>query len=200
MPAAAAGRSAGRAADRLAGGRAARSPSSPAGCAAATSGRCRSSSAWSSSGASSRASTASSCPPATSSTSRCRAPRSAPSRIGIVLVLLLGEIDLSVGSVSGLAAAIMGVALTHRHWPLALAVIAAILTGAVIGLPYGVHLHPVRRAELRHHPGRPARLPRPAAVGPRQGGVAQHPLRPLPSSSSPSSSSWHPSWPTAWWC
>ena len=31
--------------------------------------------------------------------------------IGIVLVLLLGEIDLSIGSVSGLAAAIMGVTL-----------------------------------------------------------------------------------------
>ena len=58
--------------------------------------------------------------------------------IGIVLVLLLGEIDLSIGSVSGLAAAIMGVTLTSRNWPLALAVIAAILTGTVIGLAYGV--------------------------------------------------------------
>ena len=37
--------------------------------------------------------------------------------IGIVLVLLLGEIDLSVGSVSGLAAAILGVGLTLHHWP-----------------------------------------------------------------------------------
>ena len=34
--------------------------------------------------------------------------------IGIVLVLLLGEIDLSVGSVSGLAAAIMAVTFTSR--------------------------------------------------------------------------------------
>jgi ABC-type xylose transport system permease subunit len=58
--------------------------------------------------------------------------------IGIVLVLLLGEIDLSIGSVSGLAAAIMGVTLTSRHWPLSVAVIAAILTGTVIGLAYGV--------------------------------------------------------------
>jgi len=58
--------------------------------------------------------------------------------IGIVLVLLLGEIDLSIGSVSGLAAAIMGVTLTSRHWPLSAAVIAAILTGTVIGLAYGV--------------------------------------------------------------
>jgi D-xylose transport system permease protein len=57
--------------------------------------------------------------------------------IGVVLVLLLGEIDLSIGSVSGLAAAILGVALTQRQWPLAGALIAAILAGTVIGLVYG---------------------------------------------------------------
>ena len=38
--------------------------------------------------------------------------------IGVVLVLLLGQIDLSVGSVSGLAAAILGVGLTRYGWPL----------------------------------------------------------------------------------
>jgi ABC-type xylose transport system permease subunit len=57
--------------------------------------------------------------------------------IGIVLVLLLGEIDLSVGSVSGLAAAILGVGLTLHHWPLVLALLAAILAGTVVGLAYG---------------------------------------------------------------
>ena len=57
--------------------------------------------------------------------------------IGIVLVLLLGEIDLSVGSVSGLAAAVLGVGLTQHGWPLPLAIIAAILTGTVVGLIYG---------------------------------------------------------------
>ena len=57
--------------------------------------------------------------------------------IGIVLVLLLGEIDLSVGSVSGLAAAILGVGLTLHHWPLGLALLAAILAGTVVGLAYG---------------------------------------------------------------
>src|SRR5690606_20585146 len=36
--------------------------------------------------------------------------------IGVVLVLLLGQIDLSVGSVSGLAAAILGVGLTQLSW------------------------------------------------------------------------------------
>ncbi|HEU5145047.1 MAG TPA: sugar ABC transporter permease [Dermatophilaceae bacterium] len=57
--------------------------------------------------------------------------------IGIVLVLLLGEIDLSVGSVSGLAAAIMAVGMVNRDWPLALAILAALLMGVVVGLAYG---------------------------------------------------------------
>ncbi|NUU06786.1 sugar ABC transporter permease [Leifsonia sp. C5G2] len=57
--------------------------------------------------------------------------------IGIVLVLLLGQIDLSVGSVSGVAAAILGVGFTQLHWPLWLTVIVAILAGSAIGLLYG---------------------------------------------------------------
>jgi D-xylose transport system permease protein len=57
--------------------------------------------------------------------------------IGIVLVLLLGEIDLSVGSVSGLAAAIMAVGMVNSNWPLALAILAALLMGVVVGLAYG---------------------------------------------------------------
>lgn len=58
--------------------------------------------------------------------------------LGIVLVLLLGEIDLSVGSVSGLSAAILGVTFVNEGWPLALSVVAGIVTGAVIGLFYGL--------------------------------------------------------------
>jgi D-xylose transport system permease protein len=58
--------------------------------------------------------------------------------IGIVLVLLLGQIDLSVGSVSGVAAAILGVGFTQLHWPLALTVIVAILAGSAIGYLYGL--------------------------------------------------------------
>ncbi|MGO4533943.1 sugar ABC transporter permease [Leifsonia sp. 2MCAF36] len=57
--------------------------------------------------------------------------------IGIVLVLLLGQIDLSVGSVSGVSAAILGVGFTQLHWPLWLTVIVAILAGSLIGLLYG---------------------------------------------------------------
>jgi D-xylose transport system permease protein len=57
--------------------------------------------------------------------------------IGIVLVLLLGEIDLSVGSISGLSAAIVAVGTVERGWPTIVALVAAILAGAVIGLGYG---------------------------------------------------------------
>lgn len=57
--------------------------------------------------------------------------------IGIVLVLLLGEIDLSVGSVSGLASAILAVGFVTLGWPLAVAILAAVGSGLVIGLLYG---------------------------------------------------------------
>ncbi len=56
--------------------------------------------------------------------------------LGIVCILLVAEIDLSVGSVSGLAAAILAVLLVDQGLPLPLALLAAILTGSVIGLFY----------------------------------------------------------------
>jgi D-xylose transport system permease protein len=57
--------------------------------------------------------------------------------IGLVLVLLLGEIDLSVGSVSGLTAAIMAVLNVKQGVPGWLAVLAALGAGAVVGLIQG---------------------------------------------------------------
>ncbi|WP_406422684.1 sugar ABC transporter permease [Streptomyces sp. NBC_00873] len=57
--------------------------------------------------------------------------------VGIVFVLLLGEIDLSVGSVSGVAGATFAVLnITHgmSEWP---ALILAILTGAAAGAIHG---------------------------------------------------------------
>lgn len=57
--------------------------------------------------------------------------------LGIVLVLLLGEIDLSVGSVSGLAAAVLAVSFVQLQWPLALAIVAAIAVGCLVGVLYG---------------------------------------------------------------
>lgn len=57
--------------------------------------------------------------------------------IGLVFVLLLGEIDLSVGSVSGLAAAVLAdLSVTHGMNPW-LAVVLTILTGVVIGAFHG---------------------------------------------------------------
>jgi D-xylose transport system permease protein len=45
--------------------------------------------------------------------------------LGIVCVLMLGEIDLSVGSMSGLSSAIIGVLWINTGMPLALAIVAA---------------------------------------------------------------------------
>ena len=57
--------------------------------------------------------------------------------VGIVFVLLLGEIDLSVGSVSGLAAAVFAVLNVNHGMPEWLAVIVAVLVGAAIGAVQG---------------------------------------------------------------
>jgi D-xylose transport system permease protein len=54
--------------------------------------------------------------------------------IGVVLILLLGEIDLSVGAVSGLAAAVMAVLSVKEGLDPALAIVAGLLTGTAIGL------------------------------------------------------------------
>ncbi len=58
--------------------------------------------------------------------------------LGVVFVLLLGEIDLSVGSVSGLCAAIFAVMnVTHgvNQW---VALLSAVVGGAVVGLVQGL--------------------------------------------------------------
>jgi len=57
--------------------------------------------------------------------------------IGVVHVLLLGEIDLSVGAVSGLAAAIMAVLNVKHGWSPYLAIAAAVAAGMAIGLFQG---------------------------------------------------------------
>jgi D-xylose transport system permease protein len=53
--------------------------------------------------------------------------------VGVVLVLLLGEIDLSVGIVSGLCAAIMAVLNVKHGWPAVPAVAAGLVAGLLIG-------------------------------------------------------------------
>jgi ABC-type xylose transport system permease subunit len=58
--------------------------------------------------------------------------------LGIVLVLLLGEIDLSVGSVSGVGGSIMAVLLVYQGWPLLSAILLALAVGVAIGTFYGL--------------------------------------------------------------
>ena len=57
--------------------------------------------------------------------------------LGIVCVLLVGEIDLSVGSVSGLSSAIMAVSFMQNGWALPLALLASVGAGMAIGFVYG---------------------------------------------------------------
>ena len=57
--------------------------------------------------------------------------------VGVVFVLLLGQIDLSVGWASGLCAAVLAVLNVHYGVPAVLAVILALLAGTAIGLFQG---------------------------------------------------------------
>jgi D-xylose transport system permease protein len=58
--------------------------------------------------------------------------------LGIVCVLLLGEIDLSVGSMSGLASAIIGVLWVNAGWPIAGGIAVALAAGAAMGALYAM--------------------------------------------------------------
>lgn len=57
--------------------------------------------------------------------------------MGLVFVLLIGEIDLSAGFASGVCGAILAVTMTDFGWPWYLSMGAAIVTGVVIGLVLG---------------------------------------------------------------
>jgi len=58
--------------------------------------------------------------------------------VGVVLVLLLGEIDLSVGAVSGVTSAITAVLSAKNGWSPYLAIAAGIVAGSAIGLFQGL--------------------------------------------------------------
>ena len=58
--------------------------------------------------------------------------------MGLVFVLLLGEIDLSAGFTAGMGAAILGVTLTNHGWAWPLSVLAALATGVAIGFTIAV--------------------------------------------------------------
>ncbi|MFE4333201.1 sugar ABC transporter permease [Streptomyces sp. NPDC056831] len=57
--------------------------------------------------------------------------------VGIVFVLLLGEIDLSVGSVAGVGAAVWAVLNVNNGWNEWLAIIVAVLSGMALGALHG---------------------------------------------------------------
>ncbi|MEQ4302841.1 ABC transporter permease [Plantactinospora sp. B6F1] len=57
--------------------------------------------------------------------------------MGLVFVLLLGEIDLSAGFASGVCAAVLAQLVTLQGFPWYVAVAAALVTGVVIGLVLG---------------------------------------------------------------
>ncbi|MGK3967851.1 sugar ABC transporter permease [Sorangium sp. So ce118] len=60
--------------------------------------------------------------------------------VGIVLVLLLGEIDLSVGAVSGMSAAVMAILNVQHQVSPALSLLAGVATGSLIGFAQGFWL------------------------------------------------------------
>ncbi|MFL5804911.1 MAG: sugar ABC transporter permease [Roseiflexaceae bacterium] len=64
--------------------------------------------------------------------------------VGVVLVLLIGEIDLSVGAVSGLCAAAMAVLSVKQSMPAPLAIGAGVLAGTAIGVLQGAWVAKLR--------------------------------------------------------
>ncbi len=74
--------------------------------------------------------------------------------IGVVLVLLLGEIDLSVGAVSGLCAAIMAVLIEKEGWSPYLGIAAGVAAGTAHRPVPGLGVHALRGAVVRRHLGR----------------------------------------------
>lgn len=64
--------------------------------------------------------------------------------VGAVLVLLLGEIDLSVGSVAGATSAVLGVLVVYVGWPWWAGIIGMLVVGTLIGVIQGVWIAVLR--------------------------------------------------------
>ena len=90
--------------------------------------------------------------------------------LGIIMVILLGEIDLSAGSVSGLCAVVMTILYVHHGWNPLLAVAAALAMRRADRPAARLDVHQTGDALIRRHARRPHRLARPDAVsaGPRR--------------------------------
>lgn len=57
---------------------------------------------------------------------------------GVIMVLLLGEIDLSIGSVAGLSAGVLGVTVMRHGFPEWAGILTALGVGLLVGLIHGV--------------------------------------------------------------
>ncbi|CAN5574493.1 ABC transporter permease [soil metagenome] len=58
--------------------------------------------------------------------------------MGLVFVLLLGDIDLSAGVAGGVSACVMALTVVNLHWPWWAAILVGVACGAAIGLAIGV--------------------------------------------------------------
>ncbi|MFL5961429.1 MAG: sugar ABC transporter permease [Gaiellaceae bacterium] len=58
--------------------------------------------------------------------------------MAVVLVMVSGEIDLSMGSVTGVTSALLGILLTNHHWSVTTALLATFGLGLAIGLLHGL--------------------------------------------------------------
>src|SRR5262249_27852490 len=57
--------------------------------------------------------------------------------VGMVLVIVAGQIDLSVGALAGLMGGLAAIAYMNHQWPLALSFAAVLVCGAVLGAAQG---------------------------------------------------------------
>lgn len=57
--------------------------------------------------------------------------------VGVTVVLLVGEFDLSAASVMGMSASVVAYLTTVKGWPVPLAVVAVLIAGAVVGFVNG---------------------------------------------------------------
>lgn len=58
--------------------------------------------------------------------------------MAVVVVMVSGEIDLSLGSVTGVTSALLGILLTNHHWSVAAALLATLGLGLAIGCLQGL--------------------------------------------------------------
>jgi len=64
--------------------------------------------------------------------------------VGVTVVLVLGEFDLSIGAVAGLAGASSAAAMSYRGWSTGVAIAIALGVGALVGLVNGISVAYVR--------------------------------------------------------